>query len=160
MSRGRAKVGNPVVSIPVIILWQVRMRLTQKLGIGVFLCLSICMIMIAAVRLSRIENTVSIWQYMWLQIEACVAVIMVALTAFRSVFSDNQKVEARRERRWYSSAVARNLKRRERGRGDGVERSWPALLPAAFLGERTNARVSLLEPGVEKDGRYFGSEAL
>ena len=92
------------------------MHLSQKIGIGVFLCLSVCMIMIAGIRLSRIYpggTTINSWQFLWLEIEACIAVFMVSLTAFRSVFVGHERVEADKGRKWYSSAVARNLERRK-----------------------------------------------
>ena len=99
-------------------LWQVRMRIGQKFGIGTFLCLSICMVVIASIRLSRLWDdgaTTSGWQYFWLEIEACVAVLTVSLTAVRSIFVDNPNSGARQPRQWYSSAVARNVARKQHG---------------------------------------------
>lgn len=66
------------------------MQIAQKIGIGAFLCLSICMIMIAGTRLSKIQiggEPTNSWQYFWLEIEACVAVCTVSLTAFRTILS-------------------------------------------------------------------------
>lgn len=65
------------------------MQARQKFGLGVFLCLSIVMMAVAIVRISGfvyhggIDN---VWVYIWQHIEACVAVIMISLTAFRSIF--------------------------------------------------------------------------
>ncbi|KAL6719722.1 hypothetical protein ACLMJK_001643 [Lecanora helva] len=104
------------VSIPIIILWKVRMQFSQKIGIGAFLCLSICMITLAAIRLSKIHiggTTVGSWQYFWLELEASAAVCTVSLTAFRSFFVDHGEVDSKGGRRWYSSAIARNLERRK-----------------------------------------------
>lgn len=78
-----------VVAIPVSLLWRVRMKAAQKLALGVFLCLSVCMIIAAIVRLSTIRyhgKPEAPWSLMWHHIEACVAVTMLSLTAFRSVF--------------------------------------------------------------------------
>lgn len=75
--------------IPVWLLWRVRLRTSQKLGLAAFLCLSFFMVIIAIVRVSglryrgKFDNP---WIFMWQQVEACVAVTMLSLTAFRSVF--------------------------------------------------------------------------
>ena len=93
------------------------MQNSQKIGIGIFLCLSICMIAIAGVRLSDIlirGNMVSVWQYFWLEIQACVAVCMNSLVAFRYFFVDHSKIAGRGGADWYSSAVARHKQLRDR----------------------------------------------
>jgi len=92
------------------------------------------MILISSTRLSRItarNNILTGWQYFWMEIEACVAVCMVSVTAFRGIFSEGGRGRRdRRERRWYSSAVGRNLERRKLGREwlllDNVGRSSPS----------------------------------
>lgn len=78
-----------VLAIPVWLLWRVRIRPSQKLGLGAFLCLSIGMIVMAITRLSGLHYRGSfdnIWIFLWQQIEACIAVTMLSLTAFRSIF--------------------------------------------------------------------------
>lgn len=78
-----------VLMIPISLLWRVQMKTHQKLGFAIFLCLSICMIIVAIIRVSglhyhgTIDNT---WIFLWQQVESCVAVTMLSLTAFRSVF--------------------------------------------------------------------------
>ena len=78
-----------VLMIPISLLWRVQMKTRQKLGWATFLCLSICMIVVAIIRVSglyyhgTIDNT---WIFLWQQVESCVAVTMLSLTAFRSVF--------------------------------------------------------------------------
>lgn len=70
------------------------MKPRQKLGLGIFLCLSVMMMMIAIIRISgyryngiglsgSIDTT---WAFFCLYLEACVAVIMASITAFRSLF--------------------------------------------------------------------------
>ena len=107
-----------VVSIPTIMLWQVRMKTTQKLGIGAFLCLSFCMIVIACIRFSGLgkkRSSVDVWQYFWLQMEACIAVCMISLTAFRAVFALNSDdANAIRARPLNSSTIERNRERKQR----------------------------------------------
>lgn len=65
------------------------MKPSQKLGLAAFLCLSICMVIMEIIRVSgihfrgKIDNT---WVFMWQHVEACTAVTMLSLTAFRSIF--------------------------------------------------------------------------
>ncbi len=84
----------PVLSIPILILGKTQLKPTQKLGLGVFLCLSIVMVVVAIVRMSgyRIHGVGingsldTTWSFFWVYIEACVATIMASITAFRSLF--------------------------------------------------------------------------
>lgn len=68
------------------------MKPRQKFGLGVFLCLNVCMIIVAIIRISGLhyhgtfDNT---WIFLWQQVESCVAVTMISLTAFRLVFVAN-----------------------------------------------------------------------
>lgn len=71
------------------------MRPSQKIGVYIFLCLSIVMIAIAIIRISGyISDTHSdiicidiTWVSFWLYLEACTAIIMGSMTAFRSLFT-------------------------------------------------------------------------
>ena len=73
------------------------MKTKQKLGLGAFLCLSVFMIMAAMVRVSNLRLVVMVsgvkrnahdvtWKVFWKQFETCIAVLMVSLTGFRSIF--------------------------------------------------------------------------
>ena len=78
-----------IIAIPVRLLWQAQMARNQKLALGGSLCLSICMILIAIIRISglRAGNSIDVaWEIFWQFMEACIAVLMVSLTAFRSLF--------------------------------------------------------------------------
>ena len=75
-----------VVSIPIIILGRTRLRISQKISLGVFLCLSAAMIAIAGARFSVLHNNNLVWTYLWQYIEACVAFIMASLQTFRTLF--------------------------------------------------------------------------
>ena len=87
--RNRKLTLDEVLVIPVCLLWRVQIKSRQKFGLAAFLCLNICMIIIAIVRVSglryrgKFDNS---WVHMWQQLEACIAVTMLSLTAFRSVF--------------------------------------------------------------------------
>lgn len=70
------------------------MKHRQQLGLGIFLCLSVMMTVIAIIRISGyrfhgigLSGPIDpIWAFFWLYLEACVAVIMASVTAFRSFF--------------------------------------------------------------------------
>lgn len=75
-----------VVSIPIIILGRTQLRISQKISLGIFLCLSAAMIAIAGARFSVLHNNNLVWTYLWQYIEACVACIMASLQTFRTLF--------------------------------------------------------------------------
>lgn len=79
-----------VVSIPIVLLWRVRINLRQKIGLGILLCLSLVMVIIAIARMSGINLTNGavdiVWLAFWQQQECSVAVIMISISAFRSLF--------------------------------------------------------------------------
>lgn len=66
------------------------MKLQLRLALGLSLCLSIVMIIICIVKMAGIRsptNTMDLtWGVFWQFMEACIAVIMVSSTAFRSLF--------------------------------------------------------------------------
>lgn len=76
--------------VPIRMLWNMQIKLRQKLAIGTTLCLSVMMIISAIVQISTIRtstNAVDItWATFWQLVEATVAVVMVSLTALRSFF--------------------------------------------------------------------------
>ena len=87
-----------VITIPISLLWNVRIKTRQKLGIGAFLCLSVVMIIVAIIKASGIRTSADsfnlVWELFWQQVEACAAILMVSFTAFRSFFlSNKQKVD-------------------------------------------------------------------
>lgn len=78
-----------VVSIPIRLLWRVRIKLGQKIGLGAFLSLSICMAVVSAIRVGGEQHKGNYdfsWLFFWLEVEACIAVAVVSLTAFPAVF--------------------------------------------------------------------------
>ncbi|KAF2475214.1 uncharacterized protein BDR25DRAFT_100895 [Lindgomyces ingoldianus] len=92
-----------IVTIPVLVLHRVRITLRQKLAVGTFMSLSIVMIIISIVRAAVLFNPQGEIRDGPLQtylthVEACVAVIMVSLTAFRSLFNLEKEEKRRLER--------------------------------------------------------------
>ena len=62
----------------------------QKIGVCIFLCLSIVMIAIAIIRITGSDSPILVdntWISFWLYLEACTAIIMGSMTAFRSLFT-------------------------------------------------------------------------
>lgn len=55
---------------------------------GIFLCLSFAMIVIALTRVSNyhLRELDLVWQLFWLHMEACIALIMASLRTFRTAF--------------------------------------------------------------------------
>ena len=94
-----------VLVIPPWLLWKVKISLRQKIGIGSFLCLSLIMIIIAVIRISRVHaNDFNIWAPFLQQLEACVAVLMLSLTALRTLYvSAKRTQEQQRNKKIYSS---------------------------------------------------------
>ena len=81
---------HKVVSIPVALLWRSQIALRRKLALGAILCLSIFTVIVCIIR--AVGSDISSgqvdlpWLNLWLQIEAGIAVIIVSVTAYRSLF--------------------------------------------------------------------------
>lgn len=79
-----------LISIPIILLWNIRMNIRRKFGIGWLLCLSSFCIVCAIIRavghnFVNGQNDV-VWILFWTHMEACVALIACSMTAFRGTF--------------------------------------------------------------------------
>ena len=81
-----------ILVIPIRLISQIQIKLRQKIALGASLCLSIVIVMvsitcIAGIRASSTTEAVDVvWELFWQAAEACVAVTMVSLVAFRSFF--------------------------------------------------------------------------
>ena len=133
-----------IIAIPLRLLWSVRIKPRQKFVLGVFLSLNLFMAITASIRVSGLNSRGildEVWLYLWQQIEACIAVTMISLTAFRSVFVASESSRARRERTkkpWYSSTIAA-IKRSKPQRGSDEEaiQGLPSIPSATLTGMRT-----------------------
>ena len=82
-----------VLSIPIALLWKVRIDLRRKMALLTVLCLSVFMIIISIVRIAFVHIQLpngrgapdTPWLFFWQNIEAATAIIMVSVTAFRSM---------------------------------------------------------------------------
>ena len=79
-----------MISIPVILLWRVKISIRQKIALASTLCLSTFVILTNILRASATQldgNQVDyLWVIFWLECEACVSVIVLSFAAFRSLF--------------------------------------------------------------------------
>lgn len=132
--------------IPVILLWNVKIKRSQKFLIGVFLCLSVCMIICAIVRASGIHPSKTIldvqWEIFFQQIEASISVMTVSMTAFRSLLGLNTlKSRQKKERAWYSYRRILSIKKEQKSSESELNRNQlPAIPGATFTGIRTFIR--------------------
>lgn len=152
--------------IPVTLLWRVRMKPSQKIGVGAFLCLSISMILMAIIRAAgmhfhgKFDNT---WIFIWQQLEACVAVMMLSLTAFRSVFvAAKPNPNDKRAKAWVPST--RRLLGRHKKPGfddsnplDNLAIPNPTLTGFTRILDSSHARSSA-EDTVTSDGQHMSSD--
>ena len=80
-----------VVSIPILLLWSVKINVRRKLGLGSLLCLSIFAIITNIIRASghKLDNGQDdvVWVLFWLEMEGCIALIANSMTAFWSLFA-------------------------------------------------------------------------
>ena len=95
-----------VIYIPVWLLMTVKLELERKMALGVVLCLSIFMIILAIIRFSLVDIQLesggslpdTIWLFFWQSIESVVAIIMVPLTAFRSLYGQQRAMDRNKQR--------------------------------------------------------------
>lgn len=136
-----------IIVIPIRLLWAVRIKPRQKFFLGIFLSLNMFMAVTAAVRVSGLKfhgTFDEVWLVLWQQIEACVAVAMISLTAFRSVFVASATSRARKEgakKPWYSSTVeVINRKRKQKAQDEDEMRGLPTIPGATLTGMGTFIR--------------------
>ncbi|KAL9579386.1 MAG: hypothetical protein Q9212_005142 [Teloschistes hypoglaucus] len=88
-----------ILAIPPYLIYKVSISLRQKVGIAFFLSLSTIMVLIAIIRISQVHTrTYNVWATFWQQLEGCVAILMVSLTAFRTLFVSSPHSSAAVER--------------------------------------------------------------
>lgn len=83
-----------VISIPVILLWNVNMTLRLKLTLWGILCLSIFTAVTAIIKIAggniNHGQVDSAWAIFWFQAEAAIAVVVVSVSAYRVLFVAHQ----------------------------------------------------------------------
>ena len=135
-----------IVVIPIYIVWSVRIKLHQKFIVGIFLSLNLVMTLTAIIRRSgfKYRGTFdTVWLFTWHHIEASVAVIMISITAFRSIYASSQRTSRARKqlannKPWYSGPVAAIRRKRALDRKDEeFVVGLPTIPSATLTGMRT-----------------------
>ncbi|KAF2146741.1 uncharacterized protein K452DRAFT_355198 [Aplosporella prunicola CBS 121167] len=90
-----------VVSFPIIILHKANMGLAQKVGLGIFLALSLVMVLVAIVEMigsivSGINNLDLAWIMFWQHMHACTGIIMGSVSALRTIYSRREGTAAQK----------------------------------------------------------------
>ncbi|KAK4168393.1 hypothetical protein QBC43DRAFT_310179 [Cladorrhinum sp. PSN259] len=78
-----------ILVIPCVLIWQIRVRFTQKLALGFTLCLTIIMIVITVVRITGLRwrgKPDSVWETFFIIMAAEIGLSLVAVTAFRELY--------------------------------------------------------------------------
>ncbi len=145
-----------VVSFPIALLWRVRISVRQKIGLGILLSLSLVMAVIAITRMSGIKLADGapdiVWLAFWQQQECSIAVIMISVSAFRSLFVTNSSTRPEQKRAISLSYWRKRLlRKRARPELDDEERCYrlPPIPSATLTGVRTmimEARISTVWP--------------
>ena len=79
-----------VIAMPISLIYRVRIRWQQKIGLTATLCLTIIMIVTTTIRVSGVKDSEgaldSLWEDFWNIVSSEVGIIMTAATAFRALF--------------------------------------------------------------------------
>ena len=124
-----------LISIPILLLWNVQMSIRRKLALIGILCLSIFMILIAIIRIAAGNishgQVDAAWAIFWLQVEACVGVMVVSVSAFRALFVAH-KASKYNGRSPGNTRVAPSAS----GIGSHARRLWPQKLKPSLTGSQ------------------------
>lgn len=132
-----------VISIACLILSKIRIKQSQKFGIGAFLCLSVAMILAAITRAAgyRFNGVIDLtWEIFWQYTEAGIAVIMGSLTALRTLFIQGSLRVSDEKRLSYSMRqrlLQQVRKPHNTGSKDSEQGYLPAIPSATLTGVRT-----------------------
>ncbi|PWY87405.1 hypothetical protein BO70DRAFT_421019 [Aspergillus heteromorphus CBS 117.55] len=113
-----------IISLPIILLWNIQIPLRQKLILMAILSLAVVIIIVAIVRVAVVarkdSNSDESWLWMWSFIEATVANIVACVASFRQLF---MKHDQKRSQPYpsYPPSTPRDARRSKQG---GVERTW------------------------------------
>ena len=139
-----------VLSFPTILLWRVCVGVRQKFALGLSLCLSIIMIIVAVVRIVGIRLTDDqldiVWLAFWQQQTSSIAVILVSLSAVHALFvAKSMQNPPRRPIRHSFHDWRRGIHRRRLGpttdeQGTHVQESLPRVPSPALTGMSSTIR--------------------
>ena len=156
---------SKVPLIPISLLWRVQIKPHQKVGLGIFLCLSVVMIIVAITKASGLNYLGSFdnsWIYLWQQVEACAAVTIISLTAFRSVFVANgSNILHKKQASPWQVTVSRVLRRNKKRGYEDRDLNNLTIPSATLTGMRTlidSSHSGTLQSGAETRVSNEGSE--
>jgi hypothetical protein len=131
------------VSIPIIVLHKANMRTQQKAAVGIFLCLSLVMVVLATCRVSKMHGKVAIdipYELFWQYLESAVAILMASLTAYRTFFVRYRERQRYQERMKKPSYSFRYFGRKRETAVDDSMKELPKIPRPTLTGLRTFIR--------------------
>ena len=110
--------GLSVLSIPIALLYIVKLEFRRKMALAAVLCLSVFGMIIAIVRVAAStlpEGVIdTAWLFFWQTMEAAVAIIIVSLTVIRSFFATNAATSSKKALVYKSDGEDSNSQSRAR----------------------------------------------
>ena len=142
---------SAVISIPVVLLWKVKITLRRKLALWGILCLSIFTAITAIIRVAGGNighgQVDSAWAIFWEQAEAAVAIMVVSVSAFRALFVTHRA--SKQQSPAYHGSTLESIWSKIMRRRDNL----PAAPAPTFSGARTYIRHSPYGSGSFEDSR-------
>jgi hypothetical protein len=154
-----------VCSIPIFLLWNVKIKLRTKISVIALLSLSAFMIVCSVIRVAGFigpngHTPDATWRMLWTQIECCVAIIMSSLTAVRTLFVA-AKTRGEREWKWDSHRlrfIRRNVPVSSSSSSRTTPRQTPVASPTHVVSENTSRTIDSELERVDTD-QGWDSEA-
>lgn len=143
-----------IISLPVMLLSRVSISFKCKIILSMALCLSVFMIVICIVRATtcKLPNGIidSTWLGLWLCIETNIAIIMVSLTTFRSLYRQGASPGYSTPLRITKSSLWPSLRAfKLPGKGQGMEEN--KLEDFGVLPERPQRAVPFIKRGATQE---------
>ncbi|PVH95106.1 hypothetical protein DM02DRAFT_571731 [Periconia macrospinosa] len=156
-----------ILVIPVILIWQIRVRWTQKIAISLTLCLTVIMVAVTITRIAGLKwkgKLDYVWESYFIAIAAEIGLVLGAITAFRALYVS--KAKGRQVQKttitfnWYrkGNSALLNAFGTRNGKGDsGVEPNEKRnrILPNAI----PNATMTGVRTFMEENGRSTASDS-
>jgi hypothetical protein len=125
----------------------------QKIVLGVFLCLSLVMLIVSVVRVCKVKDASHIdgaWVVFWQQMEGVVAILMASITTFRTIFVGQgsrilDECQPRPSHSWLAGIKLKKSSTKINGVEEG--KALPAIPAATLTGLRTLIRRNHRSPG-------------
>ena len=145
-----------VLSLPISILWKVRISVRQKIGLAFSLCLSCVMIIVAIVRVAGMVrggggSVDIVWVACWQHQECSIAIIMVSVSAFRSLFIPSPTNHLVQKHQGYSPSERRRKFLRRRPDPDLYDTHETGGLPQIPSATFTGTAIMVGEDGYSEE---------